>query len=84
MALAMLMVWVYNKSHGSILIMMLMHAASNVGITVLPVLPSMAGTWNVAYIYMGIVLLVTLAVIVLDRSGFRAEIPLKTVKGEAA
>jgi len=84
MALSMLMVWVYNKSHGSILIMMLFHAASNVGITVLPVLPSMAGGWNTAYIYMGIVLLVTLSVIVLDRQSFTLKMPVKTGKGEAA
>jgi uncharacterized protein len=63
MALSLLMVWVYNRSNGSILIMMLFHASSNIAITVLPVLPQMSGGWNTAYIYIAIVTLVMIAII---------------------
>ena len=84
MALSMLMVWAYNRTNGSILIMMLLHASSNIGITVLPVLPSMAGGWNTAHIFIGIVLLVTLAVIVWNWRTFASKALVGTLKGEAA
>ncbi len=84
MALNLLMICVYNRSHGSLLLMMLFHAASNIGITVLPVLPSMAGGWDTAYIYIGLVLAATLAVVAWNWRDFVAKKLLDTVKGEAA
>jgi uncharacterized protein len=78
MSLSLLMVWVYNRSNGSILIMMLFHASSNIAITVLPVLPQMAGGWNTAYIYMAIVILVMIAIILWNWRDMTVKKPIES------
>lgn len=65
-AFSVIMTWVYNNTHGSILLMILLHSASNaavsVGVQVLPVTLSPAMT---SFIYSGWVPAITYALIAL-------------------
>ena len=63
LALSVIFTWIFNNTGGSILMSMLAHAAFNLTITILPVLPSTAGSQlPLAY---AVMLLYVLALIVL-------------------
>lgn len=64
LALAILFTWIFNNTGGSILMAMLAHAAFNLTITILPVLPSVAGSvlpleYTIAVMY-GMVIIIIL------------------------
>lgn len=62
-ALAVLFTWIFNNTGGSVLLSMIAHAAFNLTITILPVLPSAAG--SILPLEFAIVLLYGIAIVIL-------------------
>jgi len=66
-ALSVIFTWIFNNTSGSVLLVMLAHAAFNLSITILPVLPSTAGSELPLLIAVGLLYLFALIVLVVFR-----------------
>jgi hypothetical protein len=63
-ALAILFAWIFNNSRGSVWMVMLAHAAFNLTITILPLMPAAAGSAQPLAFAVGLLYLLALAVLV--------------------
>jgi membrane protease YdiL (CAAX protease family) len=64
LGLTILFTWVYNNTHGSLLIANLFHAASNTAIGVLPVIPAdAAGSLRPLWLSIGLLIIVCMVVV---------------------